>query len=194
MNKNKDIENENLEDTKCDTSSKSKCKKKDDGAESREAKKSKKLEEQKDKEIEALKAELDDEKNHHLRLLAEFDNYKKRTLAEKESSYSYAVAETVEKLLPVLDNLERSLAAATDDTSPICEGVRMIEKQFKEALSKLGVSEIPALGEAFNPDFHNAIMHEENEEKGENEIVEVFQKGYTIGDKVIRHSMVKVAN
>lgn len=177
--------------------SKNKCKKKDakeSSGDARDAKKAEKLLDEKEKELEAVKAELSEQNDRHLRLLAEYDNYRKRTQAEKDAAYGYAVADAVDKILPVLDNLERSVAAAVDDTSPICEGVRMIERQFRESLEKLGVTEIPALGETFNPDVHNAVMHDEDEDKGENEIVEVFQKGYALGDKVIRHSMVKVVN
>ena len=148
----------------------------------------------KDKEIEKLKSEITEKDDRHLRLLAEYDNYRKRTQSEKDAIYSDAVSDTVERILPVLDNLERSLAASSDDTSPLAEGVRMIEKQFREVLGKLGVEEIPAAGETFDPDLHNAIMHDEDGDKGENEVSEVFLKGYKIGNKVIRHSMVKVVN
>lgn len=189
---NEEKKNENLGEEE-EKPKKSCCKSKKESAE-RDCKKTAKTIEEKDKEIEKLKSEIAEKDDRHLRLLAEYDNYRKRTQSEKDAIYSDAVSDTVEKILPVLDNLERSLAASAEDTSPIAEGVRMIEKQFREILGKLGVEEIPASGETFDPDFHNAIMHDEDGEKGENEITEVFLKGYKIGGKVIRHSMVKVVN
>lgn len=172
------------------TKTKSKSKKNDD----RSDMKSKKELAEKDKEIEKLKAEITEKDDHHLRLLAEYDNYRKRTQSEKDAIYGTAVIDTVEKILPIVDDMERSLAACADDTSPIAEGVRMIEKKFKDTLEKMGVTAIPDVGEQFNPDLHNAIMHDEDPDKGENEISEVFMKGYKLGDKVVRHSMVKVVN
>lgn len=189
---NEEKKNENLGEEE-EKPKKSCCKSKKESGE-RDCKKSAKAIEEKDKEIEKLKSEIAEKDDRHLRLLAEYDNYRKRTQSEKDAIYSDAVSDTVEKILPVLDNLERSLAASAEDTSPIAEGVRMIEKQFREILGKLGVEEIPASGETFDPDLHNAIMHDEDGEKGENEITEVFLKGYKIGGKVIRHSMVKVVN
>ncbi len=189
------VENENTapeqaSETVCEEKPKAKTKKGDDRAE----KKAKKELEQKDKEIEALKAELAEKDDRHLRLLAEYDNYRKRTQGEKDAIYGTAVVDTVEKILPIVDDMERSLAACADDTSPVAEGVRMIEKKFKDTLEKIGVTAIPDVGEQFNPDLHNAIMHDEDPDKGENEISEVFMKGYKLGDKVVRHSMVKVVN
>lgn len=128
----------------------------------------------------------------YLRLVAEYDNYRKRTAKEKESIYPEAKVSVVSAFLPVLDNLERALATAGDD--PIYEGVKMISKQFTEVLKSVGVEEIPAVGEKFNPNFHNAVMHVDDDSFGENEIVEEFQKGYKIGDRIVRYSMVKVAN
>ena len=189
---NEEKKNENIGEEETEKPKKS-CKGKKDGEE-RECKKSAKAAEEKDKEIEKLKSEITEKDDRHLRLLAEYDNYRKRTQSEKDAIYSDAVSDTVEKILPVLDNLERSLAASSGDTSPLAEGVRMIEKQFREVLGKLGVEEIPAAGETFDPDLHNAIMHDEDGDKGENEVSEVFLKGYKIGNKVIRHSMVKVVN
>ena len=189
---NEEKKNENLGEEE-EKPKKSCCKSKKESGE-RGCKKTAKAIEEKDKEIEKLKSEIAEKDDRHLRLLAEYDNYRKRTQSEKDAIYSDAVSDTVEKILPVLDNLERSLAASAEDTSPIAEGVRMIEKQFREILGKLGVEEIPASGETFDPDYHNAIMHDEDGEKGENEITEVFLKGYKIGGKVIRHSMVKVVN
>ncbi|MBR2883651.1 MAG: nucleotide exchange factor GrpE [Clostridia bacterium] len=129
----------------------------------------------------------------YMRTLAEYDNYRKRTIKEKESIYPEAKAVVVEKFLPVMDNFQRALDSA-EEKNPFYEGVAMVKKQMDEVLTALGVEEINAVGEEFNPELHNAVMHVDDEEAGENIIVEEFQKGYRIGDRVIRHSMVKVAN
>lgn len=129
----------------------------------------------------------------YMRTLAEYDNYRKRTIKEKESIYPEAKAVVVEKFLPVMDNFQRALDSA-EEKDAFYEGVAMVKKQMDEVLTALGVEEISAVGEEFNPELHNAVMHIDDEEKGENIIVEEFQKGYKIGDRVIRHSMVKVAN
>ncbi len=130
----------------------------------------------------------------YLRQVAEFDNYRKRTTAEKASMYSNGVRDTVDKLLPIIDNFERAVASADDKENPLYVGVEMILKQLMEMLVSLGVEEIPAEGEPFDPNLHNAVMHINDESCDTNVVVEVFQKGYKMGDKVIRHSMVKVAN
>lgn len=127
------------------------------------------------------------------RNLAEFDNYRKRTEKEKASMYIIGAKEIVEKILPVVDNFERGLASATEGDA-FADGMKMIYKQLMTTLDELGVKPIEAVGAEFNPDFHNAVMHVEDEEAGENIVVEEFQKGYTYKDFVIRHSMVKVAN
>ena len=139
-----------------------------------------------------LEKELEALNDKYLRLVAEYDNYRKRTVKEKEAIYPEAKISVVAAFLPVLDNLERALATAGDD--PIYEGVKMISKQFVETLKSTGVEEIPAVGEKFNPDVHNAVMHIDDESYGENEVVEEFQKGYRLGERIIRYSMVKVAN
>ena len=128
----------------------------------------------------------------HLRTLAEYENYKRRTQKEKDETYQNAQVSTVAQLLPVLDNLERAVMA--EESSPFKDGVEMIVKQLLETLGKMGVSEIEAVGKPFDPNVHNAVMHVDDEELEENVIVEQFQKGYMLKDKVIRHSMVKVAN
>ncbi len=149
-----------------------------------------------EKQVEELTKEKDELNDTYIRMLAEYDNFRKRVQKEKESIYSDGVAETVEKFLPVLDNLERAAAVETEnaEAKSVSDGVKKILAQADEAFAKLGVSEIPSLGETFNPEFHNAVMHEDNEEYGENVISDVFLKGYKIGDKVIRHSVVKVMN
>ena len=129
----------------------------------------------------------------YLRLCAEYDNFRKRSQKEKDSLYADIKAETLKKFLPVYDNLVRALDQSTEDEA-YRRGVEMIMTQFNTTMERLGVTEIESLGQKFDPAFHNAVMHVEDEEKGENEIVEVFQKGFLMGDKVIRFAMVKVAN
>lgn len=128
------------------------------------------------------------------RQMAEFDNYRKRTEKEKASMYIVGAKDIVEKMLPVVDNFERGLAMAAGSEDPFVEGMEKIYKQLMATLDELGVKPIEAVGQGFNPDFHNAVMHVEDEEVGENIIVEEFQKGYLYKDFVVRHSMVKVAN
>ena len=129
----------------------------------------------------------------YLRLCAEYDNFRKRSQKERDSLYVDIKAETLKKFLPVYDNLVRALDQSTEDEA-YRRGVEMIMNQFNTTMEKLGVTEIESLGQKFDPAFHNAVMHVEDAEKGENEIVEVFQKGFLMGDKVIRFAMVKVAN
>ena len=129
----------------------------------------------------------------YLRLLAEYDNYRKRSQKEKDSLYADVRADVVTKFLPVYDNLVRAIQQGTEDEA-YRKGVEMIMNQFCTTLQKLGVEKIEALGQTFDPTLHNAVMHVEDETKGENEIVEVFQEGFRLGDKVIRFAMVKVAN
>ena len=162
--------------------------------EKKEKKPSKKDKE--NKRIAELEEALKDSEDKYLRMLAEYDNFKKRTQKEKESLYKEGIADSVANLLTVLDNLDRAAAVdvSQSDAQSVVDGVNKILEQAKEVFSKMGVEEIPAKGETFNPDFHNAVMHEENEEYGENVVSEVFLKGYKLGDKIIRHSMVKVAN
>ena len=129
------------------------------------------------------------------RNLAEFDNFKKRTVKEKDSLYSNAIIDIMTNILPIIDSLEKALESTTDEQQgKIFEGVQMILRQFKETLKNLGVSEIEAVGHKFNPELHEAVMHVQDESVGENEIIDVFRKGYICGDRVVRHSMVKVAN
>ena len=129
----------------------------------------------------------------YLRICAEYDNFRKRTQKEKDNLYGDIRANVISSFLPVYDNLVRALAAETQDEA-YRKGVEMIMNQFNSTLEKLGASEIKAVGEKFDPALHNAVMHVDDETKGENEIVEEFQKGFKIGDKVVRFSMVKVAN
>ena len=131
----------------------------------------------------------------YLRLMAEYDNYKKRTQKEKDEIYSLGVTETVENMLPIADNLDRAMSALEEtEKSQFSEGVEMVFKQFFETLTKMGVTEIEALGAQFDPNIHNAVMHVDDDAFDANVVVEQFMKGYKYKEKVIRHSMVKVAN
>ena len=146
-----------------------------------------------EEKIEALEKEQAVLNDRYLRLCAEYDNFRKRSQKEKDALYGDIKANTVSAFLPVYDNLERALKQGTEDEA-YRKGVEMIMTQFCSTLEKLGVTPIECLGEKFDPTLHNAVMHVDDEEKGENEIVEVFQKGFKLGDKVIRFAMVKVAN
>jgi len=163
--------------------------------EKKETKKEKaKAKEEKAAEKEEKKAEAPQgASDAYLRLLAEYDNYRKRSQKEKDSLYADIKADTVTKFLPVYDNLVRALNQGTEDEA-YRKGVEMIMNQFCQTLEKLGVTKTESLGQKFDPKFHNAVMHVDDEEKGENEIVEVFQEGFMLGEKVIRFAMVKVAN
>ena len=142
---------------------------------------------------EKLKEAIREQEDKYLRLLAEYDNYRKRSQKEKENAWTTAKADAVKEFLPVFDNLERALKQETADEA-YAKGVEMIMTQFRTTLEKLGVTEIPAQGLTFDPNLHNAVMHVDDESLGENTVAEVFQTGFQIGDKIIRHAMVKVAN
>ena len=144
-------------------------------------------------ELESLKNQVAQQEDKFLRLAAEYDNYRRRTAKEKESIWSEAKADAAVAFLPVYDNLERALKQETADEA-YKKGVEMTMTQLRSVLEKLGITEIPALGQPFDPTLHNAVMHVEDESLGENTVAEVFQAGFKLGDKVIRFSMVKVAN
>lgn len=155
----------------------------------------------KNRDLEAAKAKLEaaeqeaaQTKEKLLRMAAEYDNYRKRTAKEKESLYADAKIDTIKALLGVYDNLERGLAQYGDEESPHRKGLEMVFNQFKESLKKLGVETMDAAGKPFDPEKHNAVMHVEDENYGENTVVEVLQQGFTLGDKVLRFAIVKVAN
>ena len=164
------------------------------GSEEVEEAKEKKLfgKKKKDKKDEKIEELTDRVK----RQMAEFDNFRKRTEKEKASMYEIGAREIIEKILPVVDNFERGLAAVPEEEkdSPFADGMTKIYKQMMTVFEEMGVKAIDAVGEEFNPDYHNAVMHVEDEEAGENVVVEEFQKGYLYKDHVVRHSMVKVAN
>ena len=159
--------------------------------ENKKEKKNKKVRELEAK-IEKLEAEGAEKDDKYLRLCAEYDNFRRRSQKEREGVYSDAYADAINALLPVLDNLGR--AVGCEDPKALADGLALILKSFDEGLAKLGVEEIKALGETFDPERHYAVLHVEDENYGENEVVEVLQKGYTRGDKVIRYAVVKVAN
>lgn len=147
----------------------------------------------KKKEKDKYEQQIEDLTDKLKRSMAEFDNFRKRTEKEKASMYIIGAKDIVEKILPVIDNFERGLAQAAEGDA-FAEGMKMIYKQLMTAMDEMGVKPIEAVGKEFDPNFHNAVMHVEDEEAGENIIVEEFQKGYTYKDFVVRHSMVKVAN
>ena len=144
-------------------------------------------------QMEQLAKMVSDASDKYLRLAAEYDNYRKRTTKEKENTYADAKADTVKEFLGVLDNLERGLAQF-DEGDPHRQGMELICRQFLAVLEKLGVTRIEAQGQPFDPQKHDAVMHVEDENVGENTVVEVLQQGYQLGDKVLRFAMVKVAN
>ncbi|MPN13064.1 Protein GrpE [bioreactor metagenome] len=145
-------------------------------------------------ESEIPKKDEPDYKDLYIRLLAEFDNYKKRLQREKEGIGIETRASTVMLFLPVLDNLDRALSHKEESEESLAKGLELTCKQFEEALKKLGVTEIETQGKPFDPNLHNAVMHIEDETFGDNTVIEVLQKGYELNGRVIRHSMVKVAN
>ena len=144
-------------------------------------------------ELESLKDQVAGQEDKYLRLAAEYDNYRKRTAKEKESLWTDVKADTAGAFLPVYDNLERALKQDNADEA-FKKGVEMTMNQLKEVLTKLGITEIPAQGQPFDPKYHNAVMHVEDESLGQNVVAEVFQTGFQCGEKVIRFAMVKVAN
>ena len=145
-------------------------------------------------QMELAAKQLESVKDQFTRLTAEYDNYRKRTTKEKDNIYQDAKADTIKAFLAVYDNLERAVAAVGDEDSPHKKGLEMIFHQYQEILAKLGVTEIEAKGQPFDPAKMEAVMHIDDENLGENVVAEVFQAGFKIGDKVIRHAMVKVAN
>ena len=143
--------------------------------------------------LDTAKAELAAEKDKYLRLAAEYDNFRKRTQKEKEASYANGKADTIGKFLPIYDNLERALNQPTED-APYKKGVEMTMAELEKIFQGLGVSAYGQAGDAFDPNLHNAVAHIEDEALGENVIAAVYQKGYKLGDRVVRHAMVQVAN
>ncbi|WP_197019971.1 nucleotide exchange factor GrpE [Pseudobutyrivibrio sp. MD2005] len=150
-------------------------------------KKKEKKKDKRDEQIEQLNDRV-------MRQMAEFENFRRRTDVEKAQMFGNGAKAIIEKILPVVDNFERGLATVEEGADPFADGMLMIYKQLLTTLDEAGVKPIEAVGQEFNPDFHNAVMHVDDEEVGENIVVEEFQKGYMYNDTVVRHSMVKVAN
>lgn len=187
-----EIKNEVQEEAVEGQSEKCGCAEEGKTAEKKEKKASKKELDGLKKENEELKAKLDELNDRYLRTVAEYDNYRKRAIKEKEGIYGDAYVDAVKELLPVLDNLERAVAFA--DSGNLAEGVTMTLNMFRDTFTKMGVEEIATENAEFDPNIHNAVMHVEDDSIGENMVVETFSKGYKKGDKVIRYAMVKVAN
>ena len=164
----------------------------------KEKKKAKKAEAEASKLEKALAesaAALAEANDKYMRVCAEYDNFRKRSVKEREGVYADAYIDALTQILPILDNLERAAQYSGEDAEhPLAKGLELTLKSFKEVMEKMGGSEIEALGKQFDPNVHNAVMHIDSEEAGENQVVEVFSKGYKTEAKVIRHSVVKVAN
>ena len=155
------------------------------------------VKESSDDKLKELEKKLNESEDRYKRLYAEFDNYQKRTAKEKDARYADAVIDTVEAFLQIEDNLERAMAAKveSEDAKKVLEGVALVQKQMKDTLTKLKVTEIKAVGEEFDPNLHNAVMHVDDDSVTDNTVVEEFLKGYIYNnDRVVRHSVVKVAN
>ncbi len=144
--------------------------------------------------LQKLQEEFEAHKQQHLRVLAEYDNFRKRTQNEKNAIYNNAVSDTVQAILPIADNIERALSQENASAEDMRKGVEMIEAQIAAAFEKLGIKAIGEAGETFDPAVHNAVAHIDDESLGENVISAVYQKGYLLGDRVVRHAMVQVAN
>ena len=153
---------------------------------------SKEVEEKNQANIDEKQAEIDELTDRYKRMMAEFENYKKRSAKDRETLYNSLIGDIVTSILPVVDNLEKAVDAKTDDTS-YQDGVKLVQKQLLDILERYGVKTIETVGKTFDPSLHEAVSHIEDESKGEQEIIEEYRKGYTIGTKVIRHAMVSVA-
>ena len=185
------VENaEAMEEEKAEASTEEAVESEEKKEEPKEKKGFKKKEKKKDKRDEQIE-QLTDRVTPQM---AEFENFRRRTDLEKAQMFGNGAKAIIEKILPVVDNFERGLATVEEGADPFSDGMLMIYKQLLTTLDEAGVKPIEAVGQEFNPDFHNAVMHVEDEEVGENIVVEEFQKGYTYNDAVVRHSMVKVAN
>ena len=185
-----------IEETVEENSTETPAEEKTTRSEKKKAKKAEAELEEMKKALLAKDTELAELTDKFMRISAEYENFRKRSVKEREGIYADAYIDAVKDILPILDNMERALQYkdAQSGDGNMAKGLEMIMKSFEESLAKMGVSEIKALGETFDPNLHNAIMHIDDEQFGEGEIVEVFMKGYVKGDKVIRYSVVKVAN
>lgn len=195
--KNKDKEKEKKQENPAAEEALEKTSAEEQPAEETEEEADEKVKEASDGKLSELEKKLSESEDRYKRLYAEFDNYQKRTAKEKDARYADAVIDTVEAFLQVEDNLERAMSAQaeSEDAKKILEGVALVQKQMKDTLAKLKVTEIKAVGEEFDPNLHNAVMHVEDDSVTDNTVVEEFLKGYIYNnDRVVRHSMVKVAN
>lgn len=147
-----------------------------------------------EEELEKLRQELDEHKQQYLRVLAEYDNFRKRTANEKSAIYNNAVSDTVQAILPIADNIDLAVNQENASAENMLKGVEMIQAQINAAFDKLGITSVGKVGETFDPNICNAIAHIEDDNQEENIISQVYQKGYMLGDRVIRHAMVQVAN
>ena len=159
-----------------------------------EKKKKKKEPSAEAKALEKLQAEFDEHRQQYLRVLAEYDNFRKRTQAEKTAIYNNAVSDAVQAILPIADNIDRALSQENASAQDMYKGIEMIKAQIGATFEKLGIKEIGMVGETFDPNLHNAVAHTDDENFEENTISQVFQKGYILADRVVRHAMVQVAN
>ena len=185
-----------LENTECEsetvvTEEKSSKKKSEKDSKSEVKKLKSELDELK-KSLSEKEKELDEQSDKYMRVLAEYDNFRRRTQKERDNIYSDAYSDAVAYILPIYDNMERAVQYA--DSDKMSEGLSLLLKSFDDAMAKMGITEIEALGKPFDPEIHNAVMHVEDENYGENEVIEVLQKGFRREDKIIRYAMVKVAN
>ena len=195
--KNKDKEKEKKQENPAAEEALEKTSAEEQPAEETGGEADEKVKESSDDKLSELEKKLSESEDRYKRLYAEFDNYQKRTAKEKDARYADAVIDTVEAFLQVEDNLERAMSAQaeSEDAKKILEGVALVQKQMKDTLAKLKVTEIKAVGEEFDPNLHNAVMHVEDDSVTDNTVVEEFLKGYIYNnDRVVRHSMVKVAN
>ena len=191
------MDNENIKNTAEETAEETDIKGGDcDGMKNqkKEKKSDKKETEALKAEVEALKKELADAKDSHLRSLAEYDNFRKRSQREKDAVYGDAKANTLALLLPVIDNFDRAAENKTDDPEVYRKGIEMIISQFSDILKRLEVERFGEVGDEFDPNMHNAVMHVENDELPANTIAAVFEKGYKMGDRILRFATVQVAN
>ena len=204
MEENKNVASETLEENTAaeneekidaDAVTDESCEEKLSRQDKKKLKKAEEYAEELRKNLEDAQKQLSEANDKYMRLYAEYDNFRRRSQKEKEATYTDAYVDALIQILPVLDNLERAAQFSGEDAeSPLAKGLELTLKSFAETMEKMGVAEIPALGEKFDPNVHNAVMHVDDDTLGENEVVEVFMKGYAKGDKVLRHSMVKVAN
>lgn len=198
MDENKTAEEcfeENAEETVKEEAAKAETATENEAGDEKSSGKEKKKNKKAEAEIERLEAELAAEHDKYMRLYAEYDNFRKRSAKEREGVYADAYCDALGQILPILDNLERAAQFSAEDAeSPMAKGIELTLKMFIETMNKMGVYEIEALGKDFDPNLHNAVMHVDDENVEESKVVEVFMKGYAKGDKVLRYSMVKVAN